>query len=64
MPRFSLGGIQLNYPDTDSAAKHDMHVNQLKHGAMLPDIDLTMFKSHQRSYRQSSGPIVDAGIDN
>ena len=41
------------------------HAHELTQaGAMLPGIDLTMFRLHQRFYRQSYGPIVDAEIDN
>jgi hypothetical protein len=32
----------------------DMHLNYLEHGAMLPELDLTIFEPHQVC-RQSDG---------
>ncbi len=36
-------------PIVASHGSTDMHLNYLKHGAILPDVDLTIFDPHQRS---------------
>jgi len=36
-------------PIVASRGSTDMHLNYLNHGAILPDVDLTIFEPHQRS---------------